>query len=340
MRSFRQSRCLVIAEIGQAHDGSLDFAHAYIESAARAGADGVKFQTHLAAEESTPREPWRARFSRRDETRYEYWRRMELSEAEWLSLRRHAADKGLWFISSPFSVAAVELLGRIEVDALKVASGEVGHGALLDALVAEAVPVVLSTGMSSWHEIDAAVERLSAADVPLAVLQCTSRYPTQPEQVGLNVIDEMRHRYPHAAVGLSDHSGTIFAGLAAMARGIDMLEVHLVLSRDAFSPDRDASVTPDELRQLCEGAKACAALATPVDKDAMAEGMSDMRAVFTRSIVARLDLPAGHRLTADDVVLKKPGTGLPPDRIDELLGRRLHRAVAADEPLSPADVAE
>ena len=129
-------RVLIIAEVAQAHDGSLGAAQAYVDAAAKAGADVVKFQTHIAAAESTPHEPWRVRFSPRDETRYEYWKRMEFTEEEWLGLRKHALKAGVDFLSSPFSVEALELLERVGVMGWKVASGEVGNLPMLNRMAA------------------------------------------------------------------------------------------------------------------------------------------------------------------------------------------------------------
>jgi N-acetylneuraminate synthase len=119
--------CLIIGEVAQAHDGSLGMAHAFIEAIAAAGADAVKFQTHIAAAESTPAEPWRVRFSAQDASRYDYWKRMEFTEEQWRGLKQHAFEKGLLFLSSPFSLEAVELLERVGVAAWKIASGETGN---------------------------------------------------------------------------------------------------------------------------------------------------------------------------------------------------------------------
>ena len=244
-----EEACLVIGEVAQAHDGSLGTAHVFIDAIAAAGADAVKFQTHIAAAESTPQEPWRVKFSPQDESRYAYWQRMEFTEEQWHGLRQHATDRGLLFLSSPFSVEAVELLTRVGVAAWKVASGEVGHRLMLDRMADAGIPVLLSTGMSPLAEIDAAVEQVRAHGLTIAVLQCTSAYPCPPEKVGLNLIACLRERYG-CAVGLSDHSGTIYPGLAATTMGAEVLEVHVTLSREMFGPDVSASVTTDELRQL------------------------------------------------------------------------------------------
>jgi N,N'-diacetyllegionaminate synthase len=334
-----QGRCLVIGEVAQAHDGSLGLAHAFIDAIAAAGADAVKFQTHLAAAESTPAEPWRVRFSPRDETRYEYWKRMEFSEDEWRALARHAVERGLAFISSPFSIEAVDLLERVGLAAWKVASGEVASLSMLDRMLQNGRPVILSSGMSGLAETDAAAARVTRAGVPLAVLQCTTAYPCPPERIGLNMLSVYRDRYG-CAVGLSDHSGTIYPGLAAAALGCDVLEVHVTLSREMFGPDVVASVTTLELAQLVEGVRFVERmLEHPVDKDAAAKTAAPLRDLFTKSVVARRPLRAGTVLCAEDLAAKKPGTGIPGRRLPALVGRRLLRDIEPDELLGEEDLA-
>lgn len=322
--------CLVIGEVAQAHDGSLGLAHAFVDAIADAGADAVKFQTHIAAEESTPSEPWRVRFSPQDERRYDYWRRMELNETQWRGLKEHAESRGLLFLSSPFSLAAADLLDRLGIAAWKVASGEVSEHHLLRRLADTGKPILLSTGMSDLDEIDAAVALVRHAGAPVALFQCTTAYPCPPEQVGLEVVDLLRDRY-RCPVGLSDHSGTIYPGLAGVARGLDLLEVHVTLSREMFGPDVPASVTTAELRQLVEGIRFIERMhAHPVDKQTLTPELDTLKRTFGKSVVARRDLAAGTVLDADDLALKKPGTGLPPAERDTLLGRRLACDVSAD----------
>jgi N-acetylneuraminate synthase len=336
--SFFSDRCLVIAEIAQAHDGSLGTAHAYIDAVAAAGADAVKFQTHIAAAESTPDEPWRVQFSLQDDSRYDYWRRMEFTEEQWRGLKEHALERGLWFLSSPFSNEAVELLTRVGTAAWKIASGEVNNACLFDAIAATGLPILLSTGMSSWREIDVAVRQVTRLGLPLAVLQCTSVYPCPPDQVGLNVLVELRERYG-CPVGLSDHSGTIYAGLAAATLGIDILEVHVTFSREMFGPDVSSSVTTAELRQLVEGIRFVeAAMAAQIDKDATARELESMRKLFTKSLVARVDLPAGTTLRREHLAAKKPCNGIPASSHAAVLNRRLKRSVSANAFLCEDDL--
>jgi N,N'-diacetyllegionaminate synthase len=330
--------CLIVGEVAQAHDGSLGFAHAFIDAIANAGADAVKFQTHIAAAESTPAEPWRVKFSRQDSTRYDYWRRMEFAEAHWRGLKEHAGDRGLVFLSSPFSSEAVDLLERIGMAAWKVASGEVSNAPLLERMLATKRPLLLSSGMSPLAELDAIVARAQAVQVPVAVLQCTTAYPCPPERIGLNLLPIFRERYG-CPVGLSDHSGTIFAGLAAAAIGCDLLEVHVTLSREMFGPDVPASVTTTELKQLVEGIRFVERMrASPLDKDAAAGDVAAMRQLFTKSVVARVDLAAGTVLHPEHLAFKKPGTGIPSERIASVLGRPLRRDVAKDQLLTWEDL--
>ena len=333
----RERGCLIIGEVAQAHDGSLGTAHAYLEAIARAGADAVKFQTHIAAAESTPQEPWRVKFSRQDETRYDYWKRMEFSEEQWRGLAAHARELGLWFLSSPFSLEAVALLERLDVPGWKVGAGEITNLPMLEALGRSGRPVILSSGMSTWVELDEAVRIVGSSGEVVAILQCTSTYPCPPERYGLNVLAELRERYGRP-VGLSDHSGQIYAGLAAATLGAQVIEVHVTFSRECFGPDTGSSLTTAELRQLVEGVRTIErALAAPVDKEEVARDLRGMRETFGKSVVASRDLEMGRRLTFEDLAFRKPGTGIPVARYRELLGRRLCRAIGHNQQFKEDD---
>ena len=328
---------LVVGEVAQAHDGSLGTAHAFIDAIADAGADAVKFQTHIAAAESSAQEPFRVKFSQQDATRYDYWKRMEFTPEGWASLAEHAHQRGLIFLSSPFSEEAVEILERIGMPAWKIASGEVNNPLLMERIAATGKPVLLSSGMSTVAEVDAVVAQIQSLGLPLLVFQCTSKYPSGPEDIGLNMLDFYRQRY-HTPVGLSEHSGKIYTGLAAASLGVDMIEVHVTLSRQMFGPDVIVSLTPTELCQLTDGVKFIqTALTHPVEKDARAREMVEMRNLFSKSLVARRNLQAGHTLRREDITARKPGTGIPAARISEFLGRTLCRDVQADSFFAPED---
>lgn len=330
--------CFVIAEIAQAHDGSLGLAHSFIDAAASAGVDAIKFQTHIADAESTQDEPFRVAFGYEDKTRFDYWKRMEFTAEQWRGLADHARDAGLCFLSSAFSLEAVALLEEIGVPAWKIGSGEFAFQALRDRMMQAGGPLLYSTGMSGTAETDGFVDWSRAGNASFAVFQCTSKYPTPLREVGLNVIDEMRSRYD-CPVGLSDHSGVPYPALAAMARGVDMLELHVTFDRRMFGPDAKASLTFPELEEIMKARDAFHEMhSSPVDKDQMAEDLAEMRSIFSRSLAPARDLAAGTVIAKDDLREKKPGTGIPPDDIGKVLGRRLRHAVTADRALNWDDL--
>lgn len=335
---LREGRCFIIAEVAQAHDGSLGAAHAFIDAIARAGADAVKFQTHFADAESSSLEPFRVKFSPQDETRYDYWKRLEFTGEQWAGLARHAQERGLVFLSSAFSMKAVDLLDQIGMKAWKIASGEIANTPMLDRIAATGRPVILSSGMSGLAEIGRALDRVRARVPQVAVLQCTTAYPCPPEKVGLNMLQVFRQAFD-CHVGLSDHSGTIFPGLAGATLGMDVLEVHVTFSRAQFGPDVPASVTFDELKTLVDGIRFIETMrASPVDKEALAEEAEPLRRMFMKGLVASTDIAPGDVLGVANLDARKPMAGIPAARFDEISGRRAQRPIAAGAFIQDEDV--
>lgn len=328
----------IIAEVAQAHDGSLGMAHAYIDAVAKAGADAVKFQTHIAAEESSEQDTWRVKFSRQDATRYDYWKRMEFTEPQWQELKRHAEEKGLVFLSSPFSLAAIRLLERIGVPAWKLASGEVTNRLFLDAMISTGKPVLVSSGMSYVEELDATVSHLKDAGTPVAVFQCTTAYPCPPEKIGLNLIPELAARYD-CPVGLSDHSGTPYPSLAAVTLGARLIEVHITFSREMFGPDVSSSLTTREFGEMVEGVRFIErSLANPLQKNTAAGQLDQLRRMFGQSLVAAVDLPVGTVLAREHLSCRKPGYGIPSSDVEAVIGKTIRRAVKATAFLGMEDL--
>lgn len=327
------SPVFIIAEVAQAHEGSLGLAHSYIDAAAKAGADAVKFQTHITAAETTPLEPWRKKFSTQDATRWDYWKRMEFTPAQWRELSDHAREASLVFLSSPFSFEAVDLLENLGVAAWKIASGEVSNLPLIEYVASTRKPVLLSSGLSDWTELDAAVACVNAKGSPLGLFQCTSAYPCPPELVGLNNLKTFQSRYG-LVTGLSDHSSTVFAGLAAATLGVSMIEVHVTFSKEMFGPDTSASLTFEELRQLRDGCDFIRKCTTnPTGRDNLTDYQMQLRAIFTKSIFLKRPLPSGTLLKASDLAYKKPGTGIPASRWNTVIGKRLITDLDASAPL-------
>ncbi len=330
--------CTIIAEVAQNHDGSLGMAHAHIDAAANAGANAIKFQTHIADEESTPAEPWRTKFSTQDDSRMDYWRRMEFSESQWVELKQHADKVGLHFLSSPFSNKAVELLDRLDIPAWKIASGEITNTFLLDRVIETNKPVILSTGLSTIDEISSTVNYIKQSNNPLALLQCTSQYPCSPERIGVNVINEFRKSF-NCAVGLSDHSGTIYSGLVAAAQKIQVLEVHITLSREMFGPDVIASITTQELKSLVEGIRYIETVINhPVDKSNPDVEAMPLRDIFMKSLYAATDIEAGEQLNQRHLIAKKPGTGIPINELKQVLGMKAKNSIKKNSMIQLSDL--
>lgn len=326
MKKARSSTFL-IAEVGQAHDGSLGILYSYIDALATTGVDAVKFQIHIAEAESSPQEPFRVRFSYEDDTRFDYWKRMSFRPDQWREIKKHCEEKGMEFIASPFSQAAVDLLEALSVKRYKVGSGEVSNFLMLEKIARTGKPIILSSGMSSWQELDQAVEFLRPYGNELAVLQCTTAYPTPPEKLGLNVIRELHRRYPDLKVGLSEHTARTATGIAAVALGAEILEFHVVFDRRMFGPDAGSSLTIDEVAALVRDIRFIeAAQQHPVDKSSNAE-FAPLKQIFEKTLAVNKDLPAGHALAFGDLEAKKPaGMGISASDFRSVIGRQLKQA--------------
>lgn len=325
---FKNNKCFIIAEIGQAHDGSLSLAHSYIDEVAKTGADAIKFQTHIAQHESSKYEKFRIkRKYQKDKSRYDYWKRMEFSKREWKGLFEHAKERKLVFLSSPFSIEAANLLNEIGLKMWKVASGEFYNTPLIEFLVKTKKPILLSTGMSSWKEIDEKVKFLKKYSQPSLIFQCTSQYPTPSKEIGINLIQEMKKRYK-IPIGFSDHSGQLSSGIAAYVSGARALEVHVTLSKNIYNFDLDSSLSMNELSELTNGIRFLeGALNNPLDKDFIARKMKKMKSNFTSSVMFKNDMKKGSIIKFSDLSFKKPGSGIPAEKYKLLIGKKLKKDV-------------
>jgi sialic acid synthase SpsE len=322
---------LVIAEIGNNHDGSVHQAERLIAAAAEAGAGAVKFQTHIAEAEMHPSTPTPPHF---DEPRWEFTKRMELSLNDHRRLQGFAREHGLEFFSSPFSVEAVELLEEVGVPAYKIASGEVTNPPLLEAVAATGKPVLLSTGMSGIEDVERAMSYLEGSEVLL--MQCTSNYPCPPEKVNLRAMPALGRRFG-TLYGLSDHTPDVHTSVAAVALGASAIEKHFTLSKRLYGPDHHASLTPEELARLVEGVRQVEAALGTGEKTRDPE-LDPARATFEKSVVAVGPIPAGTVLEQAMLTTKRPGNGIPAIRLSELLGRRAARDIPANALLQADDL--
>ena len=335
----RAGRTFVIAEIAQTHDGSLGILQSLVDAVSGTGVDAIKFQVHIADAESSTLEPFRVRFSPVDATRYDYWKRMELPLAEWRRLKERCEAHGVEFLATPFSNAAVDLLEEIGVSRYKVGSGDTANPLLLERIARTGKEVILSTGLGSLEELDAATAMLQARGNPYAVLQCTTRYPTAAEDVGLAWLSRFRERY-RCPVGLSDHSGTIYAGLGAVALGAVAVEAHVTFDRRMFGPDAWASLTVDEFAHMVEGIRFLEKARSSGPDKSLDDGKRELRRMFGKSLAINRDLPAGHVLTFHDLEGKKPAdAGVAVGELDNVIGRTLLRSKRRWDFLTYADIA-
>jgi N-acetylneuraminate synthase len=329
-------RVSIIAEAGMNHDGSLGNAMQLAAVAAACGADAVKFQLHDPEAETTRDAPAPSYFS--SESRWDYFHRTAFTDEQWRALKSRCDELGIEFLCSAFSLEALARLEALGVARHKIASGEVTNLDLVRAAAETGKPLLISSGMSDWAELDAAVETARAAGAPVLLMQCTSEYPCPPEHVGLNVLRELAERYD-APVGLSDHSEGSYAAFAAVALGATAIEKHFTLSKQMYGPDAALALEPDELRELVEGVRAIERMVdSPVEKAETSHRLGDMKRVFEKSVVTVAPVAAGERLTTEHLAAKKPGTGIPARRLAEVAGRVALRDLPADHVLVESDV--
>lgn len=328
----------IIAEIAQAHEGSLGIAHSYIDALAQTGVNAVKFQTHIADAESSEFEPFRVKFSYEDETRFDYWKRMEFSPEQWRGLKEHCEEKGLEFISSPFSIAAVNLLEELGVKKYKIGSGEVTNLLMLEKIAGTGKEIILSSGMSSYDEIDEAVNFLKPFGNKVSLLQCTTAYPTVAGQWGLSLIPELKKRY-NLPIGFSDHSGDIHAAVAATALGAEILEFHAVFDKRMFGPDAKASLEINQVSKLVSACKEIYSDLNTQQSKSNNEQFTAVKKIFEKSLSLGRPMKKGEQIKFEDLETKKPaGYGIDARRFKQFLGKALKHDKAKGEFLKEEDL--
>jgi N-acetylneuraminate synthase len=328
----------LIAEIGQAHEGSLGILYSYIDAIATTGVDAIKFQMHIAEAESSAFEPFRISFSKEDATRFDYWKRMGFSLQQWIDIKAHCDALEIDFLCSPFSNLAVDWLEEVGVNQYKIGSGEVNNFLLLEKIAKTKKPIILSSGMSSYEELDTTVAFLKDRNIEFSILQCTTSYPTQPEQYGLNVIQELQNRY-QVPVGFSDHSAKIETCIAATALGASILEFHVVFDRQLFGPDAKSSLTIQETKDLVSAIRTIAkAIDNPIDKTKN-DVFTDLKQIFEKSLAVNKDLPENHILTFEDLEAKKPkNQGILATNFENVIGKKLLMAKSKWDFLNEEDI--
>jgi N-acetylneuraminate synthase/N,N'-diacetyllegionaminate synthase len=326
---------LIVAEVGINHNGDLATAKQMIRVAAECGVDAVKFQSFRAAEfvGGSQEVTYESDGFAVQESMQAMFRRYELPYEALAELADCARQAGILFFSSPADIHALQILVELGVPGIKIGSDDLTNLPLLRAFAQAGLPLILSTGMAQLGEVEEAVETVRAAgNDDLVILHCVSLYPTPLEQVHLRRMETLRHAFD-APIGFSDHTEGVTAALGATALGACLIEKHFTLDTRQPGPDHHFSADPTTLRQLVAGVRGIeAALGRSVF--ALSPEEQAMRHACHRSIVARVPIPAGTRLTPEHLTLKRPGTGLPPRDWDTLIGRIARVALTADQPIT------
>lgn len=328
-------RVMVIAEVGVNHDGDPSRADELLRAAADAGADAVKFQLFRPDRLLSAEALLAVYQDGQADDAHALLAALTLPSDAMQKLRATARQLGLRFIVTPFSLGDVGDLAALDVDAVKIASPDAVNTPLLTAAAERRKPLLVSTGTCELDELDAAAHIAHATNG--ALLQCVSAYPTPDPAAALGGMNALRERFPRVAVGYSDHTASLDTGALAVAAGAVVLEKHLTHNRAAPGPDHAASLEPRGFAAYVAAVRRASAMLGPIRK-ICTPLERDVQHVSRQSLCAARDLPVGHVLTRDDLVIKRPGTGLPAAQLQAVLGQRLSRPVKHDHLLQPGDL--
>lgn len=325
----------IIAEAGVNHNGSLELALKLIDTAADARVDAVKFQTFNASKlvsGKAPKADYQTQTTSAEESQLEMLKKLEISAADHLLLMEHCRQRGIQFLTTPFDFESIELLKKFNLPLYKLPSGEITNLPYLRKIATVAEKVILSTGMSTLGEVEAAIKVLGDGGIKkenITLLHCTTEYPTPVEDVNLKAMNTLKEAF-QVEVGYSDHTPGVEISLAAVAMGATVIEKHFTLDKTMEGPDHKASLEPDELKALVMGIRHIEkALGDGVKRCTPSEAKN--RPVARKSIVAACHIKKGERLSTKNITVKRPGTGISPMRWDEMVGRVAQRDYAVDD---------
>ena len=331
-------KTFIIAEVGQSHEGKISKVFKYIDEISKTGVDAIKFQTHIAEEESTLDEPFRKNFNFKIKNRYEYWKSVEFTFDQWKKIKNYTEKKNLIFLTSVFSIKAAHMMKKIGIKALKLGSGEFCSFDLMQEIIKIKLPLLLSSGVATSKDIDKVCSFLKGKKATFGLFQCTSSYPTKLESIGVNLIGEFKKRYK-CPVGLSDHSGTIYPSVYSLALNANILEVHVVLNKKERGPDVSSSIDVDELKKICEIKDAIYLLRNnPINKSFLSNDLKKLKRIFGKSISLKNDLKKGEIIEKKNILMKKPAIGFTFNEINKVVGKIAKKNISAKRILRKSDI--
>ncbi len=324
----------IVAEIGQAHEGSMKKVIRYIDELSKTGVNAIKFQTHYAEQESSLDEKFRVKI-KKFRTRYDYWKSVEFSSSEWFKIKKYCNKKKIIFLSSVFSLKGFNILNKIGVAAWKVASGEYNSKYILNEMYKTKKPLLISTGLMNNNEIFKMHRLLNKKKIQHSFLHCVSSYPVKLEKVGLNNIQNLKKKLK-CQIGYSDHSGNLIVPVNSMILGAKIIEIHAKIKANDKGPDSSSSLTIDEIKRLCAFRDDIHLLQNnPINKEKLSPDLIKIKRLFGKSIALNKDMKKGSIITLNDLTFKKPGTGFDQSKINFILGKKLTRFVSSKVILKP-----
>ena len=339
MNGIDTSKVFIIAEAGVNHNGDIRLAYKLVDAAKEAGADAVKFQT-FKAENVVSKIAEKAEYQRETtnfkESQYQMIKKLELSFEDFVKIKDYCDKKGIIFLSTPFDYESVDFLENL-VPLYKIGSGEITNLPFLEYIAKKGKPIILSTGMSTFGEVEEAIKTIINlnSSLLLVLLHCVSNYPAKYEDVNLKAMLTLKEAFK-LPVGYSDHTLGIEIAIAAVALGAKVIEKHFTLDRGLPGPDHKASLEPDELKKMVKAIRNVEkALGSGIKKPAQSE-LKVMK-VARRSLVAARDIRAGEVVKESDILIKRPGTGILPKFKEIIIGMRLTRDVKKDNPFDWED---
>ena len=325
MRSINhiiKDKTFIIAEAGVNHNGDLKIAKKLIDAAANAGADAVKFQTFSAdrlVTKNAPKANYQNETTDKNESQYEMLKKLELSFEEHKFLKKYCEEINILFLSTPFDFESVDLLEKLEVELYKVGSGDLTNIPLLKYIAEKNKPMIVSTGMSNLAEVEEAVKVVKeTGNNELILLHCVSNYPAKYENVNLKAMNTLKTAF-NVKVGYSDHTPGIEVPIAAVAMGAKVIEKHFTLDKTMEGPDHNASLSSKELKEMVSNIRYVeSALGSGIKKPQDSE--KNNKKVSRKSLTAARNLKKGDKISKKDIDIKRPGTGISPKFIDEIVG--------------------
>lgn len=330
----------VIAEAGVNHNGSVKNAFKMIDCAKECGCDCIKFQTFKAdalVTSNAPKADYQMRNTNGSNTQFEMLKSLELNDREFEELKAHCDEIGIEFMSTPFDIESVDVLERIGVTRYKISSGDINNKQLLQYVAKTGKSMVVSTGMSTIEEVTKAVDWIEqVGNHQITLLHCTSNYPTSYDEVNMKAMQTLQQKFGYP-IGYSDHTKGDLASIVAVAMGATVIEKHFTLDKNMEGPDHKASLNVEELKEMVDDIRAVETIMGNGVKQPMISELNT-RIVARKSVILAHNIQKGEILKKEDLVLKRPGNGLAPEYLDELIGKVLVRDMKAEEMITWKDV--